>query len=103
MRLIKAEDVCDMLNVIADSKAITTKHGAIAVAITALDDIPAIDPESLRPQGAWVDSVSTQYDNYTGEYYDYIYYRCSKCHTGADEISPYCPNCGAKMTIKEGK
>lgn len=53
MGFVKKEDVRDMLNVIADSKAITTKHGAIAVAIIALDEMdtkPIIDTKIQIPQ-----------------------------------------------------
>ena len=90
MGLIRTEDVRDMLDLIADSKAITTKHGAIAVAKIALDDIPTIDPESMRPQGEWEEYPSDQYR------------RCSHCKTEwpKDKIprcANYCLYCGAKM------
>lgn len=110
MRLIKAEDVCDMLNVIADSKAITTKHGAIAVAITALDDIPAIDIESLRPQGR---CRYCSHDDGCGLEWDFEDIEVSatlRCGTltisnqyGDEAEMPikYCPICGAKMITKE--
>ena len=48
-----------------------------------------IDPESLRPQGEW----SVGYYNYEG-----VYVRdCSYCGYAHDDLSPYCPSCGAKM------
>ena len=96
MRLIKAEDVCEMLDIIADSKAITTKHGAFAVAKAGLDDIPTIDPESLRPQGEW---GIVGYDKANQKV-------IVECDCGAVFTLNmfafglnyhYCPNCGAKM------
>lgn len=96
MRLIKAEDVCEMLDIIADSKAITTKKGAIDIAKTALDDIPTIDPESLHPQGEWINE-GTGWDEC---------WKCSACKeyfafeydpTDEDSFVNYCPHCGAKM------
>ena len=53
-----------------------------------------IDPESLRPQGEWVNwgkSGTPTYENYG---------TCSVCHEDAEihtEHRNYCPNCGAKM------
>lgn len=93
MRLIKAEDVCEMLDIIADSKAITTKHGTIAFAKIALDEIPVIDPESLRPQSEW--EHFTRREN--GQ--DVCYVRCKRCRKerGFDYGLNYCQNCGAKM------
>lgn len=34
---------------------------------------------------------------------DYGYYRCSECsyeHDSPEYITPYCPNCGAKMDLE---
>lgn len=53
-----------------------------------------IDPESLRPQGKWINwgkSGTPTYENYG---------TCSVCHEDAEiytEHRNYCPNCGAKM------
>ena len=112
MRLIKAEDVCEMLDIIADSKAITTKRGAIAVAKTGLDDIPVIDPESLHPQGEWewFEEWSPSTPEHPRECND-CGWRCGKCNTAWEDMvggywdvafeKPtlnFCPNCGVKMT-----
>lgn len=65
---------------------------------------PAIDPESLRPQGEWIDIYGGKYANPR--------YACSACgekalykfeadaldHVKAVQaLSKSCPNCGAKM------
>ena len=119
MRMIKTEDVCEMLDIIADSKAIKTKHGAIAIAKTALDDIPTIDPESLLPQGKWILEAHDERVNYRWN----VSAECSNCSDKKVEIwagffpdfptnvaktialvsaksidlPKYCQNCGAKM------
>lgn len=96
MRLIKVEDVCEMLDIIADSKAITTKHGAIAIVKTGLDDIPTIDPESLRPQGMWKYIAGSE-EEWKGTHCKEIYVIPPGCHPAVDCGMIYCMNCGAKM------
>lgn len=59
--------------------------------------LSGIDPESLRPQGGWINwgkSGTPTYENYG---------TCSVCHEDAEihtEHRNYCPNCGAKMRIR---
>ena len=95
MRLIKAEDVCEMLAIIADSKAITTKKGAIDIAKTALDDIPTIDPESLRPK--WIPvterlpEVESTHSIYRGDKY-----------TKSIRVLCACEQANGKKMVKEG-
>lgn len=36
-------------------------------------------------------------------YHDVFKYYCSKCETGSDLRTSYCPNCGAKMEESEDK
>lgn len=59
---------------------------------TIIEDVevfPAIDPESLRPQGEW---VKIGVDEFLCSKCNVIYeYPASKCEYR------YCPNCGAKM------
>ena len=62
------------------------------------DEIPTIDPESLRPQGRWVNDgvkVPNGVD----------WYHCSEC--GKWDVQPltnYCPDCGADMRgVDDGK
>lgn len=57
-----------------------------------IENVPTIDPESLRPKGRW---VSDEGD---------ILFHCSECGTQIstswdyDDLSwNYCPNCGKKM------
>ena len=61
--------------------------------IDLLDYIPPIDPESLRPQGAWIYHID---DLFPAEGTQ----ECSNCHQ-EEKISlcneNYCPNCGARM------
>lgn len=60
-------------------------------------DQPVIDPESLRPQGEWVEREDWSVAD--------VYYTCSVCEedfvtidgTPADNLWNYCPNCGARM------
>ena len=56
--------------------------------IAAVDNEPTIEAEPVR-HGVW----STGYYNYEG-----VYVRdCSYCGYAHDDLSPYCPSCGAKM------
>lgn len=61
-----------------------------------VQEIPAIEPESLVKHGKWVHN-----ENYESWSEKYI---CSVCHRNAlsdgdyrHTLSNYCPNCGAKM------
>ena len=60
------------------------------------------------------DSVSPSYADKCGDFafektghwietdkYESYRYRCSECCRGSDDITDYCPNCGAKM-VKKG-
>ena len=58
-----------------------------------LDEIPAADVASVV-HGVWV--RVHKIDPISG-------YRCSKCRRIVGfELTPYCPNCGAKMDGKDG-
>lgn len=74
-----------------------------------LDKIPAIDSESLRPQGEWKDIHGGKYATPR--------YVCSNCGEKAlykfekddfdrtiavPALSKSCPNCGAKMEVTNG-
>lgn len=64
-----------------------------------INNAPTIDPESLRPQGEWIDKMVRDW-------------HCSECGKSVpkqvcfdgycyDDKLKYCPNCGAKMYIYE--
>ena len=69
-----------------------------------INNAPTIDPESLRPQGEWIDLYGGEYANHR--------YACSVCGIDAlykfevdalghekavQALSESCPHCGAKM------
>ena len=62
-----------------------------------IDDLPTIDPESLRPRSYWEDVYQTGPCSFSG--------RCHACGVRNDippvEQAYYCPNCGAKMEGKQ--
>lgn len=78
----------------------TARLAACRACLSILGDkqqVPTIDPESLRPHGRWV-CVNAAYGRY----------ECSACHAEDEDCSDYygehnvtgqdfCPNCGAKM------
>ena len=60
--------------------------------------MPAIDPESLRPRGTWEGTA----DGYANGELVYDTWTCSECGYTAetddpDDLTKFCPNCGAKM------
>ena len=60
--------------------------------------IPAIDPESLRPRGTWEGTA----DGYANGELVYDTWTCSECGytvdtDDPDDLTKFCPNCGAKM------
>lgn len=84
MRLIDANALANRMQFL-----IRIHHRDVFDALDEIYNAPAIDPESLRPQGEW----SVGYYNYEG-----VYVRdCSYCGYAHDGLSPYCPSCGAKM------
>ncbi len=52
-----------------------------------LDELPAIDPESVRPKGEWEEVTIGRW----------IYAHCPYCNTTHDAKSNFCPNCGRDM------
>ena len=67
----------------ADIKAIDV---AIKVMEMIIDEMPTIEAEPIK-HGEWIPD-------------DYEYNHCSECsyeHESPEYVTPYCPNCGAKM------
>ena len=60
--------------------------------------MPTIDPESLRPRGTWEGTA----DGYANGELVYDTWTCSECGytvdtDDPDDLTKFCPNCGAKM------
>ena len=97
MRLIDADEL---------KKEITSAfHGALGATVTIamhelIDKQPTIDPESLRPiahwEAYWEDVYEFGLCTWSG--------KCSACKEWSAiphvRLAHYCPNCGAKMEIK---
>lgn len=65
-----------------------------------VDRMPTIDPESPRPRGTWVATA----DGYADGELVYDTWTCSECGytvdtDDTDELTRFCPNCGAKMEV----
>ena len=63
-----------------------------------IDRMPTIDPESLRPRGTWEGTA----DGYANGELVYDTWTCSECGytvdtDDPDDLTKFCPNCGAKM------
>lgn len=78
-------------------------NGIARLHVTQIDELPRADVTEVK-RGEWIDVYGNKYDNHI--------YKCSVCgenpllNAYADELdsphikqvlSPYCPNCGAKM------
>lgn len=71
------------------------------IAEEILRQMPTIDPESLRPQGAWIPYHEADFG------WDEYGVRCSNCKLDVDDDNidfpmNFCPKCGARMTTKKG-
>ena len=63
-----------------------------------INKMPTIDPESLRPRGTWEGTA----DGYANGELVYDTWTCSECGytvdtDNTDDLTRFCPNCGAKM------
>lgn len=70
----------------ADIKALLERYGATDDAMALIDTIPAADVAEVK-HGRWIKH----------KYFD----KCSECYTMVILRYNYCPNCGARMDIKE--
>ena len=73
------KDLCDITN---NSDMPEDWHRGMSVAISALYRVPSAD----RPQGEWIKDAEW-----------WCVYKCSVCGETFDELTDYCPNCGARM------
>lgn len=103
MRLIDADKLQELCN-----KMIAEKWNSRTVPVSwaeayadfkdDIDSIPTIDPESLRPRGTWEGTA----DGYADGELVYDTWTCSECGytvdtDDPDDLTKFCPNCGAKM------
>ena len=63
-----------------------------------IQHVPTIAPESLRPRGTWEGTA----DGYANGELVYDTWTCSECGytvdtDDPDDLTKFCPNCGAKM------
>lgn len=109
MRLIDADalhktKIVERKQIFVDGKRRVTNLYTEVVMSVHVENAPTIDPESLRGQGTWEDTYENKYAN--------TRYRCSVCKEKTPfklerdclgtwrevhALTPYCPNCGAKM------
>lgn len=76
------------------------KEKTVKMCARELEKLPAIDPESLRPTGEWVQSGQCNHKPCRIRNADHwTTYKCSECgHSNGRRFNDnYCPNCGAKM------
>ena len=70
-------------NVLTSHLSETDKH-CISEVFVAYEHL--LDKERTK-QGQWIDQIALK--------------KCSLCRVHQIEISPYCPNCGAKMEVND--
>lgn len=79
----------------------TARLAACRACLSILGDkqqVPTIDPESLRPRGTWEGTA----DGYANGELVYDTWTCSECGytvetDDPDDLTKFCPYCGAKM------
>lgn len=72
-------------------------HSFVGVDKEYVDEMPTIDPESLRPKGRWTENKRTMYSAAIEDNIIWFTYTCSVCSGEVISDFQYCPNCGAKM------
>ena len=60
-----------------------------------IEALPSIQPKPKT--GHWI----TVYDRWGEEITTISHYKCSECGNFDYDIDDYCPNCGARMEVKE--
>ena len=69
---------------------VMTEDKVIYRKIVFADEIENIPPVTAEKVGHWIDHQEDRW----------IYAKCSECETVHDTRTNYCPNCGAKMEVK---
>lgn len=64
---------------------------SVASEIMDLEELPVIDPETMRPVAHWEVGGVNPADDVVGNWV------CSLCNETSPEDSSFCPYCGAKM------
>lgn len=104
MRLIDADKLYDKL-LYDTTPTFTVNEGGQYIAsfrvADAIESAHTLTYEDLVPHGRW---VPLEYDGYADGYPVWDLWECSECreeHSGdEDTLTPYCPNCGAKLDRK---
>lgn len=97
-RLLEQEPCADcisrqkVIDIVEDMHDLA-RSDVLSDTIKQLKDIPSVQP--TRPIGRWIDIQYFKADD--------TYYRpkCSFCSIEPKEYSNYCPNCGARMEVRE--
>ena len=71
---------------------------AISRATKALESLPAADVEPLK-RGRWL-TWEEMFPGETSKRKNNLGVFCDQCRNHADNMSDYCPNCGAKMDLE---
>ena len=95
MRLIYAEEVERLFNEQVENGA-TDLFDAFD---DALQDAQTVDAVPVV-HGRWL-TWEEQFPGRTPRKKSMLGVFCSTCHNHADNMSDYCPNCGAKMDLEE--
>ena len=82
-----------------DKSAPVSWSHAYADFIEDIENQPATDVAPVA-HGRWM-TWEEQFPGFKPHINDKLGVFCSLCHALSDCISPYCPNCGAKMDIDE--
>lgn len=96
---ISREEVLDNSNIITVH---TKEYGSIEVIpVDAIADIELADVKDVK-HGRWIDIYEYCEKNGYVPSGMGIYYWCSECDKSEQKTSDFCPNCGARMDLKDG-
>lgn len=72
----------------------------LCVPYDAVDEVPTVGDAVPVVHGWWL-TWEEQFPGRTPRKKSMLGVFCSTCHNHADNMSDYCPNCGAKMDLEE--